>query len=74
MLFGAVNDVVPSDYEAPLVDSTMMSVNYLSKELKIKSLPNDYVKQNTYALKYTRGIDVNGKTLGGYHLLCHTQA
>lgn len=64
LLFGAVNDVVPSDYEAPLVDSTVMSVNYLSKELKIKSLPNDYVKQNTYALRYTRGIDVNGKTLG----------
>lgn len=64
LLFGAVNDVVPSDYEAPLVDSTVMSVNYLSKELKIKSLPNDYVKQNTYVLRYTRGIDVNGKTLG----------
>ncbi|MDD2698433.1 MAG: transporter [Arcobacteraceae bacterium] len=62
-LYGAVNDIVPSDYEAPLVDTTSMSVNYLSKRLKTNNLPNNYVSQNTYAVRYTRGINLNDKTL-----------
>lgn len=28
-VFGAVNDIIPSDYEAPLVGSSIISVNHL---------------------------------------------
>lgn len=62
--FGAVNDTIPSDYEAPLVESSVMSVNYLQKKLTNHTLPNEYVTQKTAALRYTYGLDVDGKTLG----------
>ena len=60
----AVNDLIPSDYEPPLANSTVMSLNYLTKELNTNSLPKDqYVRQNTYALRYTYGLDIDGKIL-----------
>jgi hypothetical protein len=62
--FAAVNDLIPSDYEPPLANSTVMSLNYLTKELNTATLPKDqYVKQNTYALRYTYGFDIDGKIL-----------
>ena len=63
-LFGAVNDIIPGDYQAPLANSTVMSLNYLTKELNTNSLPNNqYIKQNSYALRYTYGFDIDGKIL-----------
>lgn len=39
-------------------------VNYLTKELHTNTLPsNQYVKQNTYALRYSYGFDIDGKIL-----------
>lgn len=62
--FGAVNDIIPGDYQAPLANSTIMSLNYLTKELNTNSLPNNqYIKQNSYALRYTYGFDIDGKIL-----------
>jgi hypothetical protein len=62
--FGAVNDIIPGDYQAPLANSTIMSLNYLTKELNTSSLPNNqYIKQNSYALRYTYGFDIDGKIL-----------
>ena len=62
--FGAVNDIIPGDYQAPLANSTVMSLNYLTKELNTSSLPNNqYIKQNSYALRYTYGFDIDGKIL-----------
>lgn len=62
--FGAVNDIIPGDYQAPLANSTVMSLNYLTKELNTNSLPNNqYIKQNSYALRYTYGFDIDGKIL-----------
>lgn len=63
-VFGAVNDIIPSDYEAPLVGSSVMSVNYLQKKLTNNTLPNEYITQQTSALRYTYGLDLDGKTLG----------
>lgn len=63
-LNAAINDLIPSDYEPPLANSTVMSLNYLTKELNTNSLPKDqYVNQNTYALRYTYGLDIDGKIL-----------
>ncbi len=60
----AINDLIPSDYEPPLADSTVMSLNYLTKELNTTTLSKDqYVRQNTYALRYNYGFDINGKIL-----------
>lgn len=60
----AINDLIPSDYEPPLANSTVMSLNYLTKELNTATLPKDqYVKQNTYALRYNYGFDIDGKIL-----------
>lgn len=63
-LNAAVNDLIPSDYEAPLSNSSVMSLNYLTKELNTSTLDkNQYIKQNTYALRYTYGLDIDGKIL-----------
>ena len=62
--YAAVNDIIPSDYEAPLANSTVISLNYLTKELHTNTLPsNQYIKQNTYALRYSYGFDIDGKIL-----------
>lgn len=62
--FSAINDLIPSDYEPPLADSTVISLNYLTKELNTSTLSKDqYVKQNTYALRYNYGFDIDGKIL-----------
>lgn len=63
-LNAAVNDLIPSDYEAPKANSTVMSLNYLTKELNTANLEkNQNIKQNTYALRYTYGLDIDGKIL-----------
>lgn len=62
--YAAVNDIMPSDYEAPLANSTVISLNYLTKELHTNNLPNNqYIKQNTYALRYCYAFDIDGKIL-----------
>ena len=62
--FAAINDLIPSDYEPPLANSTIISLNYLTKELNTATLPKDqYVRQNTYALRYHYGLDIDGKIL-----------
>lgn len=63
-MFSAVNDLIPSDYEPPLVSTTVMSINYLTKELTTSSLSKEeYIKQNTCILRYTYGFDMDGKIL-----------
>ncbi len=54
----------PSDYEPPLANTTVMSLNYLTKELITSSLSKEqYIKQNTYILRYTYGFEIDGKIL-----------
>lgn len=63
-LFSAVNDFIPSDYESPLANTSVVSFNYLTKELTTSNLSKEeYIKQNTYFLRYTYGFDIEGKIL-----------
>ena len=63
-LYAAVNDLIPTDYETPLANSTIMSLNYFNKELGTASLNKDqYVRQNTYALRLNHAFEINEKIL-----------
>lgn len=63
-LFSAVNDLIPSDYEPPLANTSVVSLNYLTKDLTASTLSKEqYVKQNTYVLRYTYGFDIEGNIL-----------
>lgn len=63
-LFSAVNDFIPSDYESPLANTSVVSLNYLTKELSTSKLSKEeYIKQNTYILRYTYGFNIDGKIL-----------
>ena len=66
IFYAAVNDPIPTDYEAVPVGKTVMSVNYLTKQLHSKAFGSDdnYIKQSTYALRYTHGFNLGGKTIG----------
>ena len=66
IFYAAVNDPIPTDYEAVPVGKTVMSVNYLTKELHSKAFGSDdnYIKQSTYVLRYTHGFNLGGKTIG----------